>query len=467
MSIINEIYLKLPGVLKDMAMSIYGIKLRKLRYGEKYREYYIASGENARKTISELRELQLGELKNLFSEVYNYSPYYKETMENAGIDETVIQNALKTEDLLSRIPVLEKIDLRKNMSDIVSRNPARRTVSSTYTSGTTGMPMEVKEDADAVQYKFSMWRCFYDWMGLPKTFKNARFSGRIIIEPEKSRAPFWVCNRSMKQLFMSTYHLKRENMSAYIQKLDSFKPELIDGYPSAIGKLAEYMLDEHISLSYQPKAVATTAETLTESMKSMIEKAFRCPVYNQYASSEGAPMICQCRNGNMHLWIDTGVFEFVNKIDVSDDLEKADLVVTSFRNRKTPLIRYRIGDSVLLYKDGRSCQCGCEYPVIHSILGREDDILFTKEKGYVGRLDTAYKGLQSIQESQIVQTAIDKIEVYIVMDKGYSSDTEDFLKKNLEDRLGTEISYEFKYVDNIARGANGKFRSVIRKFEIP
>jgi phenylacetate-CoA ligase len=266
---------------------------------------------------------------------------------------------------------------------------------------------------------------------------------------------------------MSTYHLKNEYLPAYIAKLNAFQPELIDGYPSAVYVLAKYLLQERVKLDFVPLAISVTAETLMEHHRQAIEKAFGCKVYNQYASSEGAPWIVECSYGSSHLWLDTGVFEFLNPQPLDDETYMAELVVTSFRNFKTALIRYRIGDYVQLFKNPPVCACGAPYPVIKGIIGRNDDILFTEEKGSVGRLDPAYKGVQGIRQSKIVQHDLGNLEVLLVPEKDYDSNQQILLLQNLRDRLGQDIEIKFTLLDSIPLGKAGKLRSVERRFSLP
>ncbi len=63
-------------------------------------------------------------------------------------------------------------------------------------------------------------------------------------------------------------------------------------------------------------------------------------------------------SGHITIWLDTGVFEFIDPQRFDDDTAIAELVVTSFRNFKTPLIRYRIGDYVHIYNNPPVCDCG-------------------------------------------------------------------------------------------------------------
>ena len=382
----------------------------------------------------------------------------------------VTQEILASEpplSVLSRLPFLEKQNLKTHAQGVMSENPARQAFATVSTSGTSGSPMQVVFDAEGRQGTYAEWRRYHDCLGLPMRFRSVRFSGRIIVDPATTTPPFWAYNRVDQQLFMSTYHLKKEYMQAYIAKLNDFKPELIDGYPSALYILAQFLFQTGAQLDFTPIAISLTAETLMDHQRQVIERAFGCKVYNQYASSEGAPWIAECKEGNYHLWLDTGVFEFIDPQPLDADTDMAELVVTSFRNFKTPLIRYRIGDYVQTYRHSPVCTCGAPYPVIKGIIGRNDDILFTNEKGSIGRLDPAYKGVQGIRQSKIIQHSPTRLEVLLVPDDGFDSSQQALLLQNLRDRLGRQIEIEFTHCDTIPLGRTGKLKSVERRFPLP
>ncbi len=448
-----------------MMVSLYGLKEYIKTHGKYYDQHYKELTEVLAVDEVELKSFQENKLKKLFLESMNYSPYYRDIFLQLGLSEEKIKKE-STLDLLQALPYLDKETLRNQTDQVVSANPERKTCCVINTSGTTGTPMTIEFDAESKQCTYAEWRRYYDWMGLPKKFKSVRFSGRIIVDPETTKPPFWVFSAINRQLFMSTYHLADDNMKAYIKKLNDFKPEFLDGYPSSFYILAQYIVSNGIKLQFKPIAISTTAETLFDHQRKTIEKAFGCKVYNQYASSEGSPWIVECKEGHYHLWIDTGVFEFIDQKDNGDETVIAEMVVTSFRNLKTPLIRYRIGDYVSRYKEEQICTCGSHYPVIHSIIGRQDDILYTKEKGHIGRLDPVYKELSGIKQSKIIQTAVDCLEVLIVPDLSYKSTIGDKLLENLYDRLGRDITINLIEIDTIPLGKNGKFKSVERQFEI-
>ena len=460
----DTIYRQAPYFLKVILLNVIALLNYKKRktigyslYLKKYLTQWLLDLEN-------LENIQKDELKNLLKEVYTYSSYYQKIFKSTNITIEDIDNHPR--NVLSRLPLLEKTDRRNFSKEILSKNPKRKLIEIGYTSGTSGTPTENYLDQESIDRSFALWSRFHETIGIKKGMKSIRFSGRLIVNPEQKTGPFWVYNYFDKQLLMSTYHLTERNIVEYINKINKFSPQYLDGYPSAFYIIANFAIKNGIKLKYQPIAITTTAETLFDYQRSIIQEFFQCKVYNQYASSEGSPFITECNYGGLHVNIDSGVFEFLNKNNQpARPGEMARMVVTSFRNLKTPLIRYDILDTVIL-SEPIDCRCGCKMPIIEKIIGREDDILWTEEKGYVGRMDTAYKGLEGIVQSQIIQLSPTKFIIKNVIDNLYTNDIEYKFKKNLIDRLGNNIELNFEYVDSIPLGKNGKFEAVKRKFNI-
>ena len=455
-----------PAWLKDILISLYGLIEHRKRHGKFFHQRYETLSSLKQASLETVLAFQSERLRDLLSEALAYSPWYRSVFLQCGVTADVLARTPPLE-VLERLPFLEKDTLKTHTQEVMSANPERTAFATVSTSGTSGSPMQVVFDADGRQATYAEWRRYHDWLGLPERFRSVRFSGRIIVDPSATTPPFWAYNRVDQQLFMSTYHLKQDYLPAYIAKLNAFKPELIDGYPSAIYILAQALLERGLKLEFTPAAISLTAETLMDYQRQVIENAFGCKVYNQYASSEGAPWIAECKAGQYHLWLDTGVFEFIDPQPLDADTEMAELVVTSFRNFKTPLIRYRIGDYVQTYKHPPVCPCGAPYPVIKGIIGRNDDILFTEEKGSVGRLDPAYKGVQGIRQSKIIQHSPNRLEVLLVPDERFDASQQALLLQNLRDRLGQGIDIQFVYPDSIPLGKTGKLKSVERRFSHP
>ncbi|WP_379953138.1 phenylacetate--CoA ligase family protein [Dokdonia sp. R78006] len=463
---IDKIYKLSPYFVKVILLNIKAFLNERSRYTKGYYAYlkeYNALWKSDNTTVV---NYQRERLTKLLLEVNEYVPYYKDSFNKVSISTEEIVNDPYA--ALKRLPFLSKIDRKTKVDDLINTNPERELVEVGYTSGTSGSPTVNYLDKESIERAFALWTRFQNTIGIKKNDKSIRFSGRILVKPTSSKPPFWVNNYIQNQLFMSTYHLTDKNALAYITKINKYKPVFMDGYPSAFYILAKFVEENNWKINFTPKGITTTAETLHDYQRVLIEKVFNCKVFNQYASSEGSPFITECVNGNLHVNEDSGVFEFLDKNDQpAGPNEIGRMVVTSFRNYKTPLVRYDIQDTVLMPSTDITCDCGCAMQIIDKIIGREDDLLWTREKGYVGRMDTAYKGLVGISKSQIIQEEVNLFIVKNVVSEEYTDAIEKKFRFNLEERLGTEVTVKMEYLNDIPLGKNGKFNAVIRNCKLP
>ncbi|UFK97102.1 phenylacetate--CoA ligase family protein [Kaistella faecalis] len=459
------LYRHSPLFIKGILLNLIAKKNHKKRYTVSYEEYlkeYLTLWQQDRNTVLAYQSKML---VKLLAECYHYVPYYQKDFKTKNISLSDIQNDPYA--VLSQLSILSKDTRKQKVDDLVNLNPNRAVTEIGFSSGTSGAPTKNYLDDESTERAFALWSRFHKNIRIEKGDKNVRFSGRLIVNPLRKKPPFWIYNFVDRQLFMSAYHLKDENLRYYVEKLNKFKPKLLDGYPSALYILARYINKNAVKLNFVPTAIAGTAETLYDYQRIEIEKAFGCRIYNQYASSEGSPFITECHNGKLHINEDSGIFEFLNyKNEEAKPGELARLVVTSFRNWKTPLLRYDIQDTVQVAARQDPCACGCKMHYVEKIIGREDDILWTEEKGYVGRMDTAYKGLEGIVKSQLIQERKDLLVVNQIVDDTYNTRMDQLLRDNLKDRLGENLTIIINIVNDIPLGSNGKFKAVVRKFKI-
>ena len=101
--------------------------------------------------------------------------------------------------------------------------------------------------------------------------------------------------------------------------------------------------------------------------------------------------------------------------------------------------------------------------MLNAVEGRADDVLVTRDGRKIGRLSTVFKNLP-IVEAQTIQVSFDKVIVKVVLDESLDPAIERQLVSSLRERIG-EMQIQIEVVDSIPRGANGKFRAVIREFE--
>lgn len=279
------------------------------------------------------------------------------------------------------------------------------------------------------------------------------------MSPEQAHPPFWRHDFFQRNILFSSYHMSKSNLKHYYDELVRVRPEEIIGYPSSLFTLAKHILASGLK-EIRPQAVFTTAETLLASQRAVIEEAFERNVTDQYGCTEMALFVSQCEKGTYHVHPEHGIVEVMDANgNPLPPGEEGEAVCTGFVNYAMPLIRYRLGDRLKL--GAERCACGRCFPVVEEILGRVDDILTTPDGRPLGRLDPVFKGMRGIFETQIVQTAADKLVLRMVTDPSFSEHNRAELLYEVQKRTGNDMFIEIDVVDEIPKDKNGKFRSVI------
>ena len=449
----ERLYKILPDFLQSAMVSLYNIKAYKIRYGGKYKEYRKKFLRNRNLTLSELEEIQRERYREFINLCRANSTFYQNLYKDISEPEKL--------ENIHLLPILSKEDLRKNIEDVTIHTTEK--LEKSKTGGTTGKSLEVKFRFVNTQERFAMLDDFRSRFGYELGKKTAWFSGKsLLTHKDLGKNRFWKTDFIYKVRYYSTYHIKEDFLKYYVEDLIRFRPEYMVGFPSSILEIAKYGIANGYEFPANTiKAVFPTAETITAEMRYYIEGFFKTKMFDQYASSEGAPFIFECINGNLHLELQSGVFEVLDEND--KPTQSGRLVVTSFTTEGTPLIRYDIGDSITLEDDEKTCNCGNNNPLVKEILGRIDDYIYSPQTGKInlGNVSNTLKDTRGIIRFQVVQNELSKIIVKLIIDEvEYSDAIEKKFIQNWRDRIGSEMDLEIKYVDEIPVEASGKFRIV-------
>ena len=421
------------------------------RYGGRYRSYKKQFASRETYSLTVLLQHQRERFAQLITHSQEQSPFYQSRYQSIETPENI--------DHIDKLPILTKEDLKEHLSDIHTIN--RSDAVTSQTGGTTGTPIEVYFSKENVQERFAMLDNFREKAGYKLGKRTAWFSGKhIVFEKDLKKQRFWKTDNFYNVRYYSTFHIQQKNIPSYLGNLIGYKPEYLIGFTSSIVELATYGLNNDITFPEGlVKAVFPTAETLDEDARKNIETFFQCPVYNQYAASEGAPFIFECKEGNLHLELQSGVFEVLDDNDKPADTGR--LVITSFTTYGTPLIRYDIGDRVTLDIHG-TCSCINKNPLVKTILGRDKDFVLSEETGviYVANIANAVKGVSGIIRFQITQKSINSITVLIQHNSDFTQNEKTLFLNNLKLRLGNQMTVKLESAQEILREKSGKYRLI-------
>lgn len=463
MAFLEYLYRLAPHFLQNFFMTGFNILAYRIRYGGKYKEYLKIFKQNENLSRIELLLLQAQRYKTFLKFVNKHSHYYQRQFEK-------IPEFYKIENI-QKLPILSKEALRENINEITTISNKRNAIEA-ETGGTTGKSLKVYFTKEKIQEGFAMLDNFRGLFGYRLGKRTAWFSGKNLLsnsDIQKNR--FWKTDWVNKVRYYSTFHIKNEYLKYYVEDIINFQPEYLVGFPSIISELARYGLKHGYTFPKGIcKAVFPTAETVSQEMRDNIELFYGCKMYNQYASSEGAPFIFECKNGNLHMELQSGVFEVLD--DNNKPAQSGRLVVTSFTTEGTPLIRYDIEDRITLEDAAKTCSCGNHNPLVKEILGRIDDFIYSPESGKInlGNVSNTLKDTKGIVRFQVIQNEIDKLKILIVIDKKeFDKKSEQKFIQNWRDRVGNKMKIDIRYVDDIPVEKSGKFRIVKNniKSEIP
>jgi len=451
------IYDKSPNFIQNCIVSIYNIIAYKGRYSGNYKEYKKQYFKNKNLSHNELIDIQLEKYKELIQYTMKNSEYYNKILSKLDSPYDLKK--------ISDLPILDKETLRRNINEIY-------TIKKEYghkakTGGTTGKSLEVIYTSSDLQERFAILDNFRSGFGYELGKKTAWFSGKnLITKSDIQKNRFWKTDYLYKVRYYSTFHIHNKYLEHYLKNLMSYKPKYMVGFPSTMYEIAKYGIKNNIEFpEHIITAIFPTAETITDEIRHVLEGYFKTNLYNQYASSEGAPFIVECKNKKLHLELQSGVFEVLDIKNQPD--KKGRLVVTSFNTHGTPLIRYDIGDEIELSDD--LCSCGNNNPTVKQILGRISDYIYSEEMGKInlGNVSNCLKGVKGVVKFQLQQDSIYELLVSVEKDeKIFSINDEKTFLKNLRDRVGEKISIKINYVDQIQVENSGKFRLVKNSLKI-
>ena len=398
-----------------------------------------------------LEQYQNNELRRLVRHCYEHVPYYRELFKRLGLGPDDVQGKHD----LGKLPLLDKDTIRGNSAALVATNIPRRRTESHTTGGTTGTPLAIVLDGrtNSIRLAFE-WR-YYNWAGYFFGDPIAVFRGREVDGFEKGRR--WEYDPHGNQMILSTFDMNEGNMSAYVEKLKTFKPKFVSGYPSNLSLLARFAREKGIEISPQRtiKCIFTSSETLYPHQREEISQAFGAPVSDLYGNTEQAGRLgqCECRDG-YHDFTEHSVIEVVD----ADESGAGEMVATSLINYAMPLLRYRTGDMIRVSE--RSCPCGRGLRVISELEGRKQDVALLRDGTALSLTGFFFAvhvpEMSQVKKIQFQQETPGHLTALVVKAKGYQQGACERMLQRMNQNLAVPFDIEIRFQEDIPPTQAGK-----------
>ncbi|KTD17458.1 coenzyme F390 synthetase [Legionella jordanis] len=251
-----------------------------------------------------------------------------------------------------------------------------------------------------------------------------------------------------------------------VAQLNKFRPTLLSPYAS-IGALLASEQDAG-RLQINPALVVLSAEGLPLPEYDRIANAFKTKVLYSYAATECMFIGPACEHHWLHVNADWVLLEPVDADyrATPPGVMSHTVLVTNLANKTQPIIRYDLGDRIMLKPE--PCSCGNTLPAIR-VLGRTADVLTFKkdngEKVSIPALVLELDLIPGVEKAQIVQISPTNLQLRLRLAADADSDyawqiaeanTKHLLKKRGLNNVAIERSKELP-----EQSAGGKYRSVI------
>lgn len=218
-----------------------------------------------------------------------------------------------------------------------------------------------------------------------------------------------------------------DEIDEHVKGLNKLKPTILAAPPSMMRMLAGRKLEGDLQIN--PKRLITMAEVLDPIDEAFIKNVFKQQVHQVYQCTEGF-LAATCSHGTLHLNEDIVLIEkeFIEGTRFSP-------IITDFKRKAQPMIRYKLNDILTLKEEG--CSCGSPMTAIEQIEGRSDDIFYFKKNGeqvpifpdFIRR--SVITSSPYIREYKVIQHSIDELEVQLLT----AQNEIELTKKSIEDLL--------------------------------
>ncbi|MGD9364427.1 MAG: SCP2 sterol-binding domain-containing protein [Desulfobacteraceae bacterium] len=326
-------------------------------------------------TADGVRQLQEEKARKIVRFAYDNCPFYRKIYKGVNIDRFEFTD----------LPVVDKDMLMKHFHDVVTdsrlrnieelhafvndeKKPAGTKFKNEFiivcTSGRSGVPGIFPYNTDA-------WALSLIPELRARKVLHKFYNGKVEDKPPK--LAFITSPRKTTASRMRAAHIPsfaqtvkiysvNEPVVDIVHQLNEFQPDAFDGYTYGIHEMACEQIRGNLNI--QPKRVGVSGEACPESVRRTIRDAWNIEPYNSYRASEALTMAFECdKHAGMHINSDLVLLESVDKNNNPlQNGERGHCLITNLYNYTFPLIRYNIGDKIIL--SDNKCTCGLPFPIL-------------------------------------------------------------------------------------------------------
>lgn len=406
----------------------------------------------------QIRAQQLERLRALLDFAATSNPFYRERLRAVGF----APGDLRSLDDLAGIPLLTKDDVRGNADALISEGFSKDTMTHQRTGGSTGVPLHLYWDDDANRLKFNVTKRHDAWAHhVPGARRAALWGDTNKSYPFKVRLYKTLCERTV---FLDTLEMDEAHLDVFVGELRRFRPTALLGHAHSIFFFADHLRRKGID-DVRFDGIISTAETLTDEERKVIEAVFGNVVFDRYGCEELSIIASECeQHDGLHVAAENVHVEVLD----GDGNTPGRIVVTDLNNRGMPFVRYEVGDLATVATG--TCACGRGLPRLQRVFGRTSDILYAPDGRRISGisiLDTFVIHVPGVKQAQIVQDALDHVLLRVVPALDDREAIATGVRNAALDVFGAAMRCDVEFVERIEPTPRGKYQFSICEIDDP
>lgn len=459
----EKIYSISPIAVQHAMISAYGYTWKKRRMGGIFPKEYEAAKSRESFTVNQWAEYTEQQLQKILNHAVHTVPHYRKEFEKLGITEKNI-HSISVENI-SQLPILSKNDLRKYGMDFLLSSQREKHGAFFPSSGSTGTPVNILFSHRMHQRWFALFESrVRNWAGVNSQMPRGMIGGRRVVPGATGNPPFYRYNFFEKQVYFSAYHISKKNAGDYLEGMRKFKLQYMTGYAMSNYLLARFIKENNLEAP-ELKCVITSSEKLTTEMRQLFFEVYHCKTYDGWSGVEACGLISECEAGGLHISPDAGLVEVLDKnLKPVKPGETGNVYCTGFLNYDQPLIRYAIGDEIILSE--KKCSCGRNMPLVQEICGRQEDVIIGSDGREMVRFHSVFYNLKSVIRAQVIQHDYNEILIKVETDKDLLKEDEIKIRERISTQL-ENVQVQIEICHEIPFNKNGKFQAVISTIKHP
>jgi phenylacetate-CoA ligase len=402
----------------------------------------------------QLNRLKVDLLRSQIEYCAEYIPFYSRLFQKLGLSGKHVTSL----EILHEIPTISKEDIRGNYDSFLRRGLQIDKLKKDHTSGSTGEPFWTYYDRSYWIRKkyFSKFRSRI-FCGYRPGQKIAKLECEASRSLKQKHSKPWSPMRLIQARAFSMY----DDVENVALAISAYRPNIIDGYPSFLCRLAQYFDSQKISLPGL-KLIFTGSEYLSNAVRRYLTESFNIDVIDIYGCNEFKEVAWQCRvSKGYHINEDELVLEVLDSQYKPLGYEEAgQIVITDLLNRAMPLIRYRMAD-IGVQLHGK-CTCGCNFAMMKPLAGRlYDDIILPNGKIISAyHFTTSIEKIPGLRQYQVVQKTPDTLVVKLNIDSHQKIKEDGMIETKIRNITNNLMNIDIQLCNCIEVEKNGKLRVI-------